>query len=118
MAIIEPAGTQSEWGAIAAQGLLASSGSGPYGAQAKVVAAALATTDNAATSARPELAAEAILHAATARRPKTRYPVGASARGILMLRHLLPDRVFDAVLWEATPRSGSPGRTAQIRYWV
>ncbi len=73
--------------------------SGPYGAQAKVVAAALATTDNAATSARPEVAAEAILHAATARRPKTRYPVGASARGILMLRHLLPDRAFDAVLW-------------------
>ena len=104
VAIIEPAGTQSEWGAIAAQGLLASSGSGPYGAQAKVVAAALATTDNAATSARPELAAEAILHAATARRPKTRYPVGASARGILLLRHLLPDRVFDAVLWNIYKR--------------
>ena len=54
VAIIEPAGTQSEWGAIAAQGLLASSGNGPYAAQAKVVAAALGTTDNPATSTRPE----------------------------------------------------------------
>ena len=53
VAIIEPAGTQSEWGAIAAQGLLASSGNGPYAAQAKVVAAALGTTDNPATSSRP-----------------------------------------------------------------
>ena len=40
---------------------------------------ALGTTDNPATSSRPELAAEAILHASTARRPRTRYPVGASA---------------------------------------
>ena len=110
VAIIEPAGTLSEWGDIAAQGLLASSGHGPYAAQAKVVAAALATTGNAATSTRPELAAEAILHAATARRPKTRYPVGPSARGILLLRHLLPDRAFDAVLWNIYKRF--PGKAA------
>lgn len=110
VAVIEPAGTQSEWGAIAAQGLLASSGNGPYAAQAKVVAAALGTTDNPATSSRPELAAEAILHAATAQRPRTRYPVGASARGILLLRHLLPDRAFDAVLWNIYKRF--PGKAA------
>src|SRR3954447_5918751 len=68
VAIIEPAGTVSEWGSIAAH------------------------------------VAEAILHAATARRPKTRYLVGASAKGILLLRHLLPDRAFDARLWNAYKR--------------
>ena len=50
------------------------------------------------------------LHAATARRPRTRYPVGASARGILLLRHLLPDRAFDTVLWTIYKRF--PGRAA------
>jgi short-subunit dehydrogenase len=104
VAIIEPAGTASEWGAIASRGLMASSGSGPYAAQATAVAAALGTTVNPATSTRPELVAEAILHAATARRPRTRYPVGASAKGILLLRYLLPDRAFDAVLWTAYKR--------------
>jgi hypothetical protein len=54
--------------------------------------------------------AEEILHAAPARRPRTRYPVGASARGILLLRHLLPDRAFDAVLWNIYKRF--PGRVA------
>ena len=37
-------------------------------------------------------------------RPKTRYPVGPSARGILLLRRLLPDRAFDAVLWNIYKR--------------
>ncbi|MFF2029768.1 oxidoreductase [Arthrobacter sp. NPDC058192] len=104
VAIIEPAGTVTEWGPIAAQGLLASSGNGPYAAQATAVAAALGTTVNPATATPPEQVAAAILHAATSRRPKTRYPVGASAKGILLLRHLLPDRAFDAVLWNAYKR--------------
>ena len=104
VAIIEPAGTQSEWGAIAAQGLLASSGNGPYAAQAKVVAAALGTTDNPATSTRPGARCRgdpARRDRAGGPRPATRW---ASARGILLLRHLLPDRAFDAVLWNIYKR--------------
>ncbi|MET4095057.1 oxidoreductase [Arthrobacter sp. UYCu712] len=104
VSIIEPAGTQSEWGAISAKGLLASSADGPYAAQAVMVAAALATTDKAGQSSGPEVVAEAIVHAATAVRPKTRYPVGRNARTILLLRRLLPDRAFDAVLWSIYKR--------------
>ncbi|WP_427130924.1 oxidoreductase [Pseudarthrobacter sp. S9] len=104
VSIIEPGGTQSKWGAISAQGLLASSGNGPYAAQAKVMAAALATTDKAALSTTPEVVADAIVHAATSARPKTRYPVGGSARAMLLLRRLLPDRVFDVVLWNIYKR--------------
>lgn len=99
VSIIEPGGTQSEWGTISARGLRASSGSGPYAAQARVMAAALATTDKAALSTQPGAVADAIVHAATSARPKTRYPVGGSARALLLLRRLLPDRVFDVVIW-------------------
>ncbi len=104
VSIIEPAGTQSEWGTISAKGLLASSADGPYAAQAAVVAAALATTDQGALSSSPEVVADAIVHAATAARPRTRYPVGRNARSILLLRRLLPDRAFDAVLWSIYKR--------------
>jgi short-subunit dehydrogenase len=53
----------------------------------------------AGLSTPPEAVADAIVHAATAARPRTRYPVGSSARALLLLRRLLPDRVFDGVIW-------------------
>lgn len=96
--IIEPASTVSEWGGIAAQGLLATSGSGPYAAQARGMAGALASTEHAATSTPPEVIAGAILHAASSARPRSRYPVGRGARAILTLRRILPDRLFDPVV--------------------
>ena len=102
----------SEWGAISGDSLLATSGHGPYVAQAKVVAAALASTGNSSMSTPPDVVADAIVHAATARRPKTRYPGGQGRPGILLLRRLLPDRAFDAVLWKIYkrfPGVGPPG---------
>ena len=48
--------------------------------------------------------ADAIVHAATSPRPKTRYPVGKGARAILLLRRLLPDRAFDVVIWNIYKR--------------
>ncbi len=104
VSIIEPAGTQTEWGAISGESLLATSGRGPYMDQAKVVAAALASTDGSAMSTHPDVIADAIVHAATSARPKTRYPVGKGARAILLLRRLLPDRVFDVVIWNIYKR--------------
>jgi NAD(P)-dependent dehydrogenase (short-subunit alcohol dehydrogenase family) len=98
VSIIEPASTQTEWGGIAADGLLASSGDGPYGAQARQMAAVLASTDRPETSTRPDVIAEAVVHAAMAARPRTRYPVGRGAAAIMGLRRLLPDRLFDAVV--------------------
>ena len=46
---------------------------------------------------RPEVVAEAILHALTARRPRSRYPVGADARLLATLPRVLPDRALDAL---------------------
>lgn len=46
--------------------------------------------------------AEAVEHALTARRPRTRYVVGNGARVQAALRRLAPDRVMDRVLARAT----------------
>ena len=62
------------------------------------MAAVLASTDAAETSTRPEVIAEAVLHAASSPRPRTRYPVGRGAAAIMVLRRILPDRLFDAVV--------------------
>ncbi|HEX9228646.1 MAG TPA: oxidoreductase [Arthrobacter sp.] len=104
VSIIEPSGTESEWGAISGDSLLATSGHGPYMDQAKVVAAALASTVGSTMSTPPEVIADAIVHAATSPRPRTRYPVGKGARAILLLRRLLPDRAFDVVIWKIYQR--------------
>lgn len=104
VSIIEPASTLTEWGRISAEGLLASSGHGPYMDQAKEMAAVLASTDRPATSTRPEVVADAVLHAATSARPKTRYPVGRGAAAILALRRILPDRVYDAAVMAVLKR--------------
>lgn len=98
VSIIEPASTVSEWGGIAAQGLLATSGTGPYAAQARQMAGALDSTNRPATSTAPKVIADAVLHAANSARPRTRYPVGRGARAILTLRRILPDRLFDPVV--------------------
>lgn len=104
VSIIEPASTLTEWGRISAEGLLASSGRGPYMDQAKEMAGVLASTDSPATSTHPEVVADAVLHAATSARPKTRYPVGRGAAAILALRRLLPDRVYDAAVMAVLKR--------------
>ncbi|MDI2033176.1 hypothetical protein PJL15_00266 [Paenarthrobacter nitroguajacolicus] len=97
--IIEPSGTDTEWGTIAGEGLLATSGTGPYADQAHIVAAALASTsgEGHVLSTPASVVAKTIVRAATAKRPGTRYPVGRGAWGVLAMRRILPDRVFDAV---------------------
>ncbi|MCT9867738.1 oxidoreductase [Paenarthrobacter aurescens] len=104
--IIEPSGTDTEWGTIAGEGLLMTSGDGPYQEQAHIVAAALASTSGAGhvLSTPARVVAKAIVRAATARRPKTRYPVGRGAWSVLAMRRILPDRVFDYVFWNSYRR--------------
>lgn len=46
----------------------------------------------------PDKVANAVAHALTARRPRTRYLVGADARGQALAHRLLPDRAFDWVV--------------------
>jgi NAD(P)-dependent dehydrogenase (short-subunit alcohol dehydrogenase family) len=46
----------------------------------------------------PEKVAEAIEHALTASRPRTRYVVGREAKAMIAARRVLPDRAWDAVV--------------------
>jgi NAD(P)-dependent dehydrogenase (short-subunit alcohol dehydrogenase family) len=49
----------------------------------------------------PELVAETIEKALTARRPRTRYLVGRDARAMVLGKALLPDRLFDLIVRRA-----------------
>jgi NAD(P)-dependent dehydrogenase (short-subunit alcohol dehydrogenase family) len=52
----------------------------------------------------PESVARTIENALTAKRPRTRYRVTASARLFLTLRRLLPDRAWDGLVGRTFPR--------------
>ena len=52
----------------------------------------------------PEAVARTIERAISRRRPRTRYPVTASARVLLAQHALLPDRLWDAVVGTSFPR--------------
>ena len=57
----------------------------------------------------PEVVAEAVLRALTEPIPKTRYPVGADARVLLVLSEVLPDRFLDRLRYRAFGRQGKFG---------
>ena len=93
--VIEPGGIRTEWPGIASQKVLGTSGTTAYAAQAKHLARVLG---NDRIMSDPGVVAQAIGDAVTARRPKTRYVVGAGARPLLLARRLLSDRMFDRFL--------------------
>ncbi|OUL34139.1 SDR family NAD(P)-dependent oxidoreductase [Nostoc sp. 106C] len=45
-----------------------------------------------------DIVAQAVVHALTAKHPKTRYLVGQDAKIAAMLKHLLPDKLYDRVV--------------------
>jgi len=95
--IIEPGAIATEWGGIARDGLLATSGQGPYQAQARAFANMIKPDGRFAGSS-PAVVADTVVKALSARRPRTRYAVGQGARPILLARALLPDRVYDSLM--------------------
>jgi NAD(P)-dependent dehydrogenase (short-subunit alcohol dehydrogenase family) len=55
----------------------------------------------------PEQVARVILSAAQAKRPRTRYKITAMAHVMPLLRHLLPDRTWDA-MWRRMLKTSTP----------
>ncbi|MUN37801.1 oxidoreductase [Actinomadura litoris] len=98
--VIEPASIRSEWGAIAAGRLRATSGRGAYAEQAEAMARILerSSRPGGVISSPPAVVGDAIAEAATARRPKTRYRVGRGSGSMIMTRRLLRDRAYDALM--------------------
>jgi hypothetical protein len=54
----------------------------------------------------PEAVAETIERAVSAARPRARYMVTPSAKLLISVRRLLPDRVWDALVGLFYPRPG------------
>src|SRR5450755_4414765 len=97
--LIEPGGMNTEWGAIAADNLIAASASTAYADQAPGVARMLRSSDRKPRrGSSPDVIAKAVVRAAAARRPKTRYLLGPGAKPLVTMHRFLPDRVFDRIL--------------------
>lgn len=106
--VVEPGGIKTEWAGIAANKLLEVSGNGAYATQARPMAESMAGETSRERQSPPELIAETIGKAVTARRPKTRYAVGFGAKPMIFMRGLLSDRTFDGFMRMATGISGKP----------
>ena len=98
--LIEPGSIRTEWGAIAAEKVRATSGHGPYADQANAMALSLENSSKPGyrLASSVDVVAEAVVKAATADRPRTRYRIGFGATPLIVLRRLLPDRAFDALI--------------------
>ncbi|SMC41516.1 oxidoreductase [Janibacter indicus] len=97
VAIIEPGAIRTEFGDIAADSLAEYSGSGAYAGQARRMARAHERMFGA-DAAEVDVVVDAIVHAATARRPRSRYQVPASARAMVAATKVVPSPVMDAVM--------------------
>jgi len=94
--VIEPGAINTEWPSIAADHLVATSGSGAYAGLAKERAAFLRSQEPGGSD--PDVIAKGIQKAIQARRPKTRYALGKMAKPAVFMRWLLSDRMMDKVV--------------------
>ena len=96
--IVEPGPIVTEWNTLSRDNLVETSRGGAYEERAHRVSATMARGDTGWAASSPDVVAKKIVSAATARRPKIRYPVGKGAGSIVLARRLMPDRVFDAMI--------------------
>jgi NAD(P)-dependent dehydrogenase (short-subunit alcohol dehydrogenase family) len=106
---IEPGLIRTRFGEAAVASIEEGAGDGPYAAFNDAVARKTAGAyegSMARLGAGPEAVARKIEKAITARRPKPRYPVTASARVLLGQHALMTDRMWDAMMRSQFPRPG------------
>jgi NAD(P)-dependent dehydrogenase (short-subunit alcohol dehydrogenase family) len=103
--VVEPGGIKSEFLDIAASGLQATSGNGPYADRVKSMLASFTNPRMMSMQSPPQVIADVIARAATVKQPKTRYVAGFGARPLVTLRRLLSDRAFDSLISRV---SGTP----------
>lgn len=103
--VVEPGGIKSEFLDIAASGLQATSGNGPYADRVKSMLASFTNPRMMRMQSPPQIIADVIARAATVKKPKTRYVAGFGARPLVTLRRLLSDRAFDSLISRV---SGTP----------
>ena len=106
--VIEPGLIKTEFGTAASSSIeTGTDRDGPYADFNEAVSKTTADAyegNMARLAAGPDAVAAAIDKAITSRRPRPRYRVAASARLMLGLRTLLPDRAWDAAVGSSFPR--------------
>src|SRR3954469_22129919 len=107
--IVEPGLIRTSFGDAAVQSIQGGTeDDGPYADFNAAVAATTAGAYNGPLArfagAGPQAVAKTIEKAIKARRPRTRYPVTASARLLLAQHALMPDRLWDRVVGTSYPR--------------
>lgn len=96
--VIQPGAIRTEWNGISRRSAIERSGETAYAAQARALVRTLEAADGSSAATEPHVVATTIAKAVTARRPQTRYATPFSAKFIVGLRRMLPDRAFDAVI--------------------
>jgi NAD(P)-dependent dehydrogenase (short-subunit alcohol dehydrogenase family) len=108
--VIEPGAINTEWGGIALETLARTSGGTAYAAQAEEKRALFLSS--VTTGSDPDVVAQAVLAAVSARQPKTRYAVGAFAKPMIFAVTFLPNRAFDWIMNRLAKRSLAGRRKA------
>jgi NAD(P)-dependent dehydrogenase (short-subunit alcohol dehydrogenase family) len=108
VALIEPGPVRTEFGATATAGMIGDSATYQHFREHLASwSAAVFGPDRPNLLGRLALDADAVAvvvdRAVRVRRPRARYPVGLPARGMLSLRRMLPDRLFDAFVRRQFP---------------
>ena len=100
VAVIEPGPikTRFEDTSLDTMDAAAETAASPYAAFNASMAGRIRATYTGPMAAGPEAVAHAIEKAVSAKHPRTRYPVTAAARLLMLTRRILPDRAWDAML--------------------
>ena len=102
VSIIEPGGIKTDWGFIAADKLTESAKGGAYEKQATKAAEGMRKQYSGNMMSNPKIISRAISKAINSRRPKTRYLIGFGAKPLVFLHTILPARIFDMIMKNAS----------------
>ncbi len=94
--VVEPGGIQTEWGGIAMDNLMKTSGNGPYADSVQKVIKGMEKTAKSLTHV--DVLGKEIAKAATDKKPKNRYVKGYMAKPAIAIRKWFGDRFFDKML--------------------
>ena len=96
--IVEPGAIRSEWGDIAKENLVKSSGNGPYKKYVDGALKNFSSFYSEKMSSPPEEVARVIYKALTTQKPRARYAAGKNAATILLAKKLVSDKLFDRIM--------------------
>lgn len=106
--IVEPGPIRTEWGSIAIEKLLQTSGHTAYAKAAQTGAKLLALSNDEKVASDPEVIATTISKALKAKQPKARYAAGTGAQFLVTVRKFASDAMMDRLMrfmiWQAASR--------------